>query len=61
MPDVVRFFQLYIFKERNVTMELLRRAEASGYTALILTVDQPLLRLPRSYNRSQFKLPVHLK
>jgi (S)-2-hydroxy-acid oxidase len=30
----VQWFQLYVYKDRNVTMDLVRRAERSGYAAL---------------------------
>ena len=32
-------FQLYLFRDRGITLELLQRAKAAGYKALILTVD----------------------
>jgi L-lactate dehydrogenase (cytochrome) len=34
-----RMFQLYWFKDRQLTVELLNRAEAAGYSSLCLTVD----------------------
>jgi L-lactate dehydrogenase (cytochrome) len=37
-----KFFQLYIFKDRGLTKELLERARECGYRALILTVDTPV-------------------
>jgi 4-hydroxymandelate oxidase len=37
------WFQLYIYRDRGVTAELVRRAERAGCTALVLTVDAPLL------------------
>ena len=36
-----RWFQLYLPTERPVAESLVRRAEASGYTALVVTVDAP--------------------
>lgn len=36
-----RWFQLYIYRDREVTRELVRRAEAAGYTAICVTVDVP--------------------
>ena len=32
-------FQLYLFRDRGITLELIQRAKAAGYKALILTVD----------------------
>lgn len=32
-------FQLYLFRDRGLTLELLQRAKVAGYKALILTVD----------------------
>jgi len=38
-----RWFQLYVYKDRQVTADLVRRAERTGYRAICLTVDTPLL------------------
>lgn len=37
-----RIFQLYCFRDRALTLELLSRAQAAGYEALCLTVDTPV-------------------
>jgi L-lactate dehydrogenase (cytochrome) len=37
-----RMFQLYCFRDRGLTLELLSRAQAAGYGAVCLTVDTPL-------------------
>ena len=37
------WFQLYVYKDRELTRELVARSEAAGYGALVLTVDTPLL------------------
>ena len=60
VPDVLRFFQLYIYKERDTTLQLLHRAEACGYKAIILTVDTPFFGKRLADNRNRFKLPPHL-
>ncbi|CAN5329077.1 lactate 2-monooxygenase [soil metagenome] len=39
-PD--RWFQLYFQPGRDATLDLLRRAEAAGYTAIVATVDTPI-------------------
>lgn len=52
-----RWFQLYVYKDRGVTEELVKRAVASGYTALVLTVDTPVLGLRDRDARNRFVLP----
>src|SRR6266542_1118541 len=42
-PDGVRWFQLYVFKDRGFTRELLARAAAAGFSAVLLTADTPHL------------------
>ncbi|MDQ6828062.1 MAG: alpha-hydroxy-acid oxidizing protein [Gemmatimonadota bacterium] len=37
-----RWFQLYIYRDRGVTRDLVERARAAGYGAICLTVDTPL-------------------
>lgn len=39
-----RWFQLYCFQDRELTAELVRRAERSGYGAIVVTVDNPGVR-----------------
>ena len=41
-PDCDRWFQLYVFRDRGVSRELVRRATDSGFEALVVTVDLPL-------------------
>jgi isopentenyl diphosphate isomerase/L-lactate dehydrogenase-like FMN-dependent dehydrogenase len=41
--DGERWFQLYWPKDREVTLSFLRRARAAGFTALVVTLDTPLL------------------
>nr|XP_045625389.1 hydroxyacid oxidase 1-like isoform X2 [Procambarus clarkii] len=60
-PDTLRFFQLYIYKDRKITTNLVRRAETAGFSALVLTVDAPQFGLRRADIRNKFTLPPHLK
>ncbi|GMI93691.1 hypothetical protein like AT3G14130 [Hibiscus trionum] len=39
--DAVRFFQLYVYRKRDVTANVVQRAEKSGYKAIVLTGDSP--------------------
>ncbi|HET7473074.1 MAG TPA: alpha-hydroxy acid oxidase [Candidatus Limnocylindrales bacterium] len=41
-PTTDKWFQLYIWNERDAVVELVRRAKAAGFTALVLTVDVPV-------------------
>ncbi len=52
-----KWFQLYYHKERGVTQELVRRAEAHGYKAICVTVDVARLGRRERDFRNQFTLP----
>lgn len=54
------WFQLYVYKDRAVTRELVARAEAAGYSAIVLTVDTPVLGRRERDVRSGFLLPPEL-
>lgn len=41
-PDVRRWFQLYVWKDRGRSQELIKRAAAADYDTLMLTVDTPV-------------------
>ncbi len=41
-----RWFQLYVHRDRSVTEDMLARAEAAAYRAIVLTVDLPCRRAP---------------
>lgn len=56
----LRWFQLYVYKDRQVVAQLVQRAEAAGYKAIALTVDAPLLGRRLADVRNKFKLPPHL-
>ncbi|XP_044750644.1 hydroxyacid oxidase 1 [Coccinella septempunctata] len=60
-PDCTKWFQLYIFKDRSVTKDLVLRAERSGFKALVLTVDAPVFGIRLADVRNGFNLPQHLR
>ncbi|WCJ39366.1 Glycolate oxidase 2 [Euphorbia peplus] len=41
--NAVRFFQLYVYKRREIAAKLVERAERNDYKAIVLTVDAPRL------------------
>ncbi|AXG98253.1 alpha-hydroxy-acid oxidizing protein [Deinococcus wulumuqiensis] len=50
------WFQLYLYKDREVSRALVQRAEAAGARALVLTVDAPVLGRREAILRT----PVHI-
>lgn len=57
----LRWFQLYVHRDRGLTRALVERAEAAGYAALCLTVDAPLLGVRERDRRNSFSLPKGLQ
>ena len=55
-PGAPRWFQVYVHVDHGFTEELVGRAAAAGYSALVLTADLPVLgnRLRDVRNRLQF-------
>ncbi|CAH8348518.1 unnamed protein product [Eruca vesicaria subsp. sativa] len=56
----IRFFQLYVYKNRKVVEQLVRRAERAGFKAIALTVDTPRLGRRESDIKNRFTLPPYL-
>jgi 4-hydroxymandelate oxidase len=56
----LRWFQLYIYKDREITLDLVKRAEAAGAEAIVLTVDAPSLGKRERDARNSFRLPEGL-
>jgi 4-hydroxymandelate oxidase len=54
------WFQLYVYRDRSATEALVRRVEAAGARALVLTVDAPLLGRRERDVKNRFALPPHL-
>ena len=55
-----RWFQLYFNKDPEVNKQLLSRAEKSGHSAIVLTVDLPVLGIRDRNVRNTFALPKDL-
>jgi isopentenyl diphosphate isomerase/L-lactate dehydrogenase-like FMN-dependent dehydrogenase len=52
-----RWFQLYVFRDRALTTDVVARARESGCTALVLTVDTPVLARRERDDRTGFTIP----
>ena len=57
-PGAPRWFQLYVFRDRGVTRELVEQAAEHGYGAIVLTVDAPRLGRRERDLRTGFRIPA---
>ncbi len=55
------WFQLYVYKDRGATEALVRRVEAAGCRALVLTVDAPVFGRRERDVRNRFGLPAGMR
>ncbi len=56
-----RWFQLYAYRDRALSESMIRRAEAAGYRALVLTADTPRLGRRLRDVRNEFQLPSDVR
>jgi 4-hydroxymandelate oxidase len=59
-PGGLRWYQLYVHKDREFTSRLIERAKAAGYRAIAVTVDTPVLGRRLVDARNGFRLPDEL-
>lgn len=55
-PACTKWQNIYILKNRDITMNVIRRAERNGYRALVITCDAPVLGCRRRDLRNNFTL-----
>jgi 4-hydroxymandelate oxidase len=60
-PGAALWFQLYVHQDRGITSELVQRAAAAGYRALVLTVDVPEIGRRERDERNGFRLSADLR
>jgi 4-hydroxymandelate oxidase len=56
-PEGARWFQLYVHRDRGLTEDLVARAVAAGYRAIVLTVDTPMLGIRDRDTRNRYTTP----
>jgi (S)-2-hydroxy-acid oxidase len=59
--DAECVLQMYLFENRDTSVDLIRRAEKAGFKAVVLTVDTPQFGRRLSELRNKFKVPPHLR
>lgn len=60
VPDGRKFFQLYLWKDRERSRDLIQRAAAAGYEALLVTVDVPTAGARHRDTRNGLTIPPRL-
>ncbi|HXH96331.1 MAG TPA: alpha-hydroxy acid oxidase [Gaiellaceae bacterium] len=55
------WLQLYLTGDHAADEDMVRRAEAAGFAAVVLTVDRPVYGAREKDARSGFRLPDHLR
>lgn len=60
-PNAIKFMQIQFYTDRQLMVDLLKRAEKADYKAIIVTVDVPVLEFGRHKDRANFTIPRHLK
>jgi L-lactate dehydrogenase (cytochrome) len=59
-PAARTWFQLYVWRDRGAGEELMRRARAAGFEAVMLTVDAPVAGMRLRDVRNGFSIPPTL-
>jgi L-lactate dehydrogenase (cytochrome) len=60
VPDGDHWFQLYLWRDRGVSREVVARVEAAGIRTLVLTVDTPVSGLRRRDVHNGLSIPPRL-
>lgn len=60
VPNARLWFQLYVWRDRAAAEDLMARAAASGYEALVLTVDAPVAGARLKDTRNGLSVPPNL-
>ena len=61
VPDVRRWFQLYVMQNRKDSMSVIQQAKDSGFEALILTVDTPVSGIRVRDIRNGLTIPPRIR
>ena len=56
--DTRLWFQVYVYRDRELVRSLIRRARDAGFEAIVLTADVPLLGQRERDGRNRFSVPI---
>jgi len=57
-PDTRLWFQVYVYRDRELVQRLIGRARDAGFEAIVLTADVPLLGQRERDGRNRFAVPL---
>lgn len=57
VPETIKFLQLYIYKNRNLTRSFVKRAESYGFKAIVVTIDSPITGITNYVKQNVYPLP----
>lgn len=57
VPETIKFLQLYIYKDRDLTRSFVQRAESSGFKAIVVTIDSPITGVTTFVQQNIYPLP----
>jgi isopentenyl diphosphate isomerase/L-lactate dehydrogenase-like FMN-dependent dehydrogenase len=56
-PDAPRWLQIYVFRDREVSDQVIAQALEAGFSALVLTADLPVYGIRHGEKRAGFEAP----
>ncbi|KAI5703079.1 hypothetical protein M8J75_007435 [Diaphorina citri] len=59
-PSTTLWLQMYIFKDRALSLQMVQRAERSGYSAIVITMDTAVLGSRYRDLKNKFTMPPYL-
>lgn len=59
-PDTRLWFQVYVYRDRELARNLIRRAKDAGFEAIMLTADVPMFGQRERDARNRFSVPMRL-
>jgi (S)-2-hydroxy-acid oxidase len=57
IPQGLNWFQLFIFKNKEMTKQLIKTAELNNFKAIVITVSSPVLGKNISIEKARFTIP----
>ena len=60
-PDALKWAQMYVYKDKSITLDFVRRVENAGYKAIVITIDTLTTSMNSSDFRNKLILPENVR